>query len=73
MVQKEEGLGFIAHPKAICLYTVEHQARCYWLFRRGDIELYLEIGRLKRYTDKTITKRNRLRRVSEINKRLWLH
>jgi DNA-binding IclR family transcriptional regulator len=68
MVQKEEGLGFIAHPKAHLPLHCGASGQVLLAFsEEEDIELYLEIGRLKRYTDKTVTEKNRLRkRLSEI-------
>jgi len=68
MVQKEEGIGFIAHPKAhLPLHCGASGQVLLALSEKEDIELYLEIHRLRRYTDKTITHKNRLRgRLSEI-------
>lgn len=67
MVQKGEGFGFIAPPKDLPLHCGASGHVLLAFSGKEDIESYLKGSKLKRYTDKTITDKNGLkRRLSEI-------
>jgi DNA-binding IclR family transcriptional regulator len=70
IVQKEEGIGFIAHPQSDLPLHCGASGQVLLAFsEKEDIESYLKAAKLKKYTDKTITDKNRLKKkLSEIKK-----